>query len=339
MRTEHTTTHPASSLISALDLLRAEGLDGERCLDGTGLSADDLARESVTVTLQQETLFYRNLLTQTKDVCVGLRIGKTYLPQRYGLFGYALLSASTGWQALKIATEFGHYLTYTWFRMSYAIEGNDVRFQFSDRIAVDADVRDMYFDRDCAAFVVAAMELLRCPVPLSRVWLPHDGHGKREVYEAHFGCPVTFNHSCAEVEFPQAILDAPFPFRDDEASKQLAHQCRLMLFKAQRQGSLVEEVRSLLIGNPGTFPDIQATAEKLGISARTLQRRLAEEKSSYQAVLDEVRFSLAREYLTETSLPLHEIAVLLGYSEPGNFTHAFKRWSGLNPQEFRKSSA
>lgn len=339
MGTEHTSTHPASSLKAALDLMRAEGLDGESCLEGTGLCAADLDRESAVVTLQQETVFYRNLLALTQDLCAGLRLGRTYLPQRYGLFGYALLSASTGWQALKIATEFGHYLTYTWFRMSYSVEGDKVRFAFSDRMAIDADVRSMYFDRDCAAFLVAAVEVLRRPVPLSHVWLPHGGHGKRAVYEAHFNCPVTFNHSCAGVEFPKALLDEPLPFRDDEASRQLAHQCRLMLFKAQRQGSLVEEVRGLLIGNPGSFPDIGTIAGKLGTSVRTLRRRLVEENSSYQAILDEVRFGLAREYLTETALPLHEIAVILGYSEPGNFTHAFKRWSGVNPQDFRKTGA
>lgn len=339
MKTEHTNAHPANSLAPALDLLRDVGLDGELCLAGTGLCINDLARESATITLKQETIFYRNLLVLTKDICVGLRLGKTYLPQRYGLFGYALLSAMTGWQALKIATEFGHYLTYTWFRMAYSVKGDNLRFEFADRMAIDADVRNMYFDRDCAAFVITAIEVLRRPVPLNHVWLPHDGHGKRAAYEAHFGCPVTFNHSCAALELHRKIFDDPIPFRDEPTARQLTHQCRLTFLRAQRQGSLVEEVRTLLIGNPGVFPDIQTIADKLKISARTLQRRLADENSSYQTILDEIRFGLAREYLTETALPLYEIAILLGYSEPGNFTHAFKRWSGINPQDFRIKSA
>lgn len=245
----------------------------------------------------------------------------------------------TGWQALKIATEFGHYLTYTWFRMNYSIKGDNLRFEFSDRMEIDVDVRSMYFDRDCVAFVTTVVEVLRRPVPLSHVWLPHDGHGKRAVYEAYFGCPITFNHSCATLELHRKMIDDPLPFRDELTARQLVHQCRLTFYRAQRQSCLVEEVRSLLIGDPGVFPDIRTIAEKLGTSARTLQRRLTEENSSYQAILDEVRFDLAREYLIETILPLHEITILLGYSEPGNFTHAFKRWSGINPQEFRRKSA
>ena len=77
-------------------------------------------------------------------------------------------------------------------------------------------------------------------------------------------------------------------------------------------------------------------AEKLKTSERTLRRRLSEENTSYQAILDEVRLELAREYLLETALPLHEIAALLGFSEPGNFTHTFKRWVGVTPNIFRK---
>jgi len=66
-----------------------------------------------------------------------------------------------------------------------------------------------------------------------------------------------------------------------------------------------------------------------------LRRRLAEESTSFQEILDEVRFGLATEYLIETLLPLQEISTLLGYSDPGNFTHSFKRWSGMAPRDFR----
>lgn len=331
-----TTTHPASSLILALDLMRAEGFDAEACLKGTGLGAEALADERRAITLPQEIVFYRNLLRLTGDPCLGLRIGRTYLLQYYGLFGYALLSAATVSQALAIATEFGGQLTFTWFRMGYSLTEDKVRFEFRDDIALDSDVRAMYFDRDCAAFHASATQMLRRPLELTRVFLPHDGHGCRQAYEAHFACPVTFNHPCGIVEFARSVLKQPLPFGDEEAAKRLAQQCALLLSKLQRRGGLVEKVRALLIGQPGRFPDIEWVADKLQVSVRTLRRRLQEENSSYQAILDEVRFGLAREYLVETALPLHEISALLGFSEPGNFTHAFKRWSGLTPKDFRR---
>jgi AraC-like DNA-binding protein len=102
-----------------------------------------------------------------------------------------------------------------------------------------------------------------------------------------------------------------------------------------RQSRLVDDVRLLLLARPGFFPDIEMVAERLDVSVRTLRRRLTEENTSFQEILDEVRFGLATEYLVETHLPLQELSILLGYSDPGNFTHSFKRWSGRAPRDFR----
>ena len=72
------------------------------------------------------------------------------------------------------------------------------------------------------------------------------------------------------------------------------------------------------------------------MTSRTLRRRLARENSSYQEILAEVRYELAREYLATSSLPMEEISQLLGYSAPANFSNAFKRWHGSSPREFRQ---
>jgi AraC-like DNA-binding protein len=63
---------------------------------------------------------------------------------------------------------------------------------------------------------------------------------------------------------------------------------------------------------------------------------MTDEDSSYQQILTEVRYQLAREYLGTSSLPLEEVSVLLGYSTPGNFSHAFKRWHGSSPRQYRQ---
>ncbi len=336
VRNEHATAHPASSLLLALDLMKSEGHGAVACLEGTGLSEASLKRSNKTVTLKQETAFYRNLLRLTGDPCIGVRIGLTYLPQHYGLFGYALVSATNIRQALTIATEFGHHLTFTWFKMSYTVHGELVSFEFRDRLAMDADVRAMYYDRDCTAFGVAANEVLRRPLPLKGIQLPHDGHGRQHTYEQYFGCPVSFGHDHATITFDGGILDAPLPFRDAEASAQLARQCRLQLSKLKHREGFADEVRDHLMGSPGHFPGIEWVAERLNTSVRTMRRRLSDEGTSYQTILDEVRFNLAQEYLLGTALPLQEVAQLVGFTEPGNFTHAFKRWAGVTPLTFRR---
>ena len=116
-------------------------------------------------------------------------------------------------------------------------------------------------------------------------------------------------------------------------------QCQLLIAKLTTQGYFVDDVRMLVLSRPGFFPDIDYVAEKLCMSTRTLRRRLKEEGTSYRELLDEIRFGLAREYLEKTTLPMEEICRLLGYSEAGNFSHAFRRWSGQSPRAWRQAAA
>ena len=85
------------------------------------------------------------------------------------------------------------------------------------------------------------------------------------------------------------------------------------------------------------FPTCATVAERLYMSESTLQRRLAAEGVRYQSLLDQVRYKLAVEYLQKTRLPISEIALLLGYGNPGKLRRTFKRWSGYRPSQLRQS--
>ena len=78
-------------------------------------------------------------------------------------------------------------------------------------------------------------------------------------------------------------------------------------------------------------------ARRLGMSLRTLSRKLHDEGATYAEILDELRAALAMRYLRESELPVSEIAWLLGYMEISSLTHAFKRWTGMTPRQFRSS--
>jgi AraC-like DNA-binding protein len=78
---------------------------------------------------------------------------------------------------------------------------------------------------------------------------------------------------------------------------------------------------------------IAEISQRLGISPRTLERRLATEGLTFSRVLDELRLDLAKRYLRERGLPISEIAWLLGYREASAFNHAFKRWTGTTPKQ------
>jgi AraC-like DNA-binding protein len=81
--------------------------------------------------------------------------------------------------------------------------------------------------------------------------------------------------------------------------------------------------------------DLATLARRFGSSPRTLQRRLGEEGTSFQEVLDQVRSEAAERYLADSSLSCAEVGYLLGFSEPAAFHRAFKRWRGVTPKEYR----
>jgi AraC-like DNA-binding protein len=308
------------------------------CLQGTGILLSQLDRPESRLTFQQELAFYRNALQLTGDPLIGLKLGEPFVPQRYGLFGYALLSAPTLRRAMSLAVKFGQ-LTFSFFSFEFGEKDQQGWFAMKNPPPIEAALHDIYLDRDMAAAVVDFGAILGRPYPLQAVHLAHDGHGRPQAYRDHFGCEVRFSRYPSKLIFDAALLDQPLPQGDLEMSRYFRQQCQMLIAKLRSQSHFTNEVRMILLARPGDFPTIDQAAERLRMSTRTLRRRLDAEGCSFKGLLEEVRYRMAREYLEETGLPIAEISWLLGYTEPGNFSHAFKRWCGTPPRTYRKQKA
>jgi AraC-like DNA-binding protein len=102
---------------------------------------------------------------------------------------------------------------------------------------------------------------------------------------------------------------------------------------------LVREVRRLIVeGLPKGSANIDAIADELSISNKTLERRLAERGQSFSALLDETRCKAAKHYLEETDMRIAQVAYMAGYTEPAALVRAFKRWTGSTPMQFRDAT-
>ena len=86
----------------------------------------------------------------------------------------------------------------------------------------------------------------------------------------------------------------------------------------------------------GAFPSLENAASELGMSSRTMRRKLAEDGTSYQKELDAVRHKLAREYFLRGGNSVTEVSLLLGYADSSAFAKAFRRWTGLSPKAFQE---
>jgi AraC-like DNA-binding protein len=332
-------SHHIKALPPAVQAMQAMGYTAEQCLAGTGLHPQDMVNpgEIHNFTLEQEFRFHRNLLQLNEDPLLGLKLGSSYTLDKYGLLGFAFLSAPTLRHAMTILHSYGP-LSFTLFRIEFQTAGATAILRFSRKEIIPQDLLAFYTDRDLAAALLGGQGFLPEPLSLLSVAVIHGASHLEREYESFFGCPVSFGAAHSELRFDATILDAPMPQRDADTSAFCQQQCQLLLARMSKSSGFVDRVRQLIVARPGYFPDIDYIAEKLNMTSRTLRRKLTAEGSSYQAILCELRYQLAQDYLGTSSLPIEEIAVLLGYSSPGNFTNAFKRWHGSSPRQFRQES-
>jgi AraC-like DNA-binding protein len=155
------------------------------------------------------------------------------------------------------------------------------------------------------------------------------------MHRAYFRCEPTFDEATSWAEFDAALLDAPVAGADPALAAMLERHAR-DLVAGLPTTSVADQVRALLAKDlAGGVPEASGAAKKLGLSERSLHRKLRDERHSYQAIVDGVRRHLAERHLAERRLPITEIAFLLGFTEASSFHRAFRRWTGRTPAAYR----
>jgi AraC-like DNA-binding protein len=171
--------------------------------------------------------------------------------------------------------------------------------------------------------------------PLRAEFLQPRPHVK--TIERHFGCPVVCGAARNAIVFRAADAQRPFVTRNAELLGMLAPQFEEELKQENGDENFVERVRMAIQQKlTGRRPTIEDIADALHISSRTIQRRLQDEGSSFQRVLEEARHQLARHYLNNSVLELNEAAYLLGYEDGNSFVRAFRTWEGIPPARWRE---
>jgi AraC-like DNA-binding protein len=173
-------------------------------------------------------------------------------------------------------------------------------------------------------------------VPEFVEWVHRRTRGIDEI-EHYFGVLPTFGAGCDRLAFPAEAADLPFTDPDPHLGRFLLNVLEdIGTARKTRSNPLRTRIENAITPRlPHAMISQEEIARELGLSKRTLIRRLSEEGLSFRQVLDELRDRLAREYLDE-GLPQAQIAWLLGFREPKGFARAFRRWTGASPGSFRR---
>ncbi len=320
-------------------LASEHGLDLADCLEGTGIGRDGLADPDTEISAAQELHLVTNVVKHLAHIPdLGLEAGLRYHLSAYGIWGFAMVSSPTLRSGCEVAVR---YLDLSYAFVNFVLQDFDSaepRVVLDDR-AIPAELRQFLVERDFAALVNAVQEMMPSGVRLRSIQFryPRPAHAFRYVelcgIEPRFDAPVN------AVFIDPSILNTPLPQANQVMARLCEDQCRRLLAKRQVRTGLAGKVRDRLLHAPNQMLDIDTIAGELCMGSRSLRRKLEDEGTSFRLLVDEVRVALADELLLTTNMKLHEVAARLGYSEPASFTHAYKRWKGISPTEFRASKA
>ena len=332
----HTQRPPSvsASLTQAVLLAAVRlGLDRDALLAASGIQEVQLSDPDARIDFSRQELMWRAIQENLGGGEPGLALGRALSPASFSALGYLLQTSATLGDALEAATRYQRLVG----------EGGQVAVEAQAEVAWIV-YRPLNPDSPATraralallVFWTRQLRTLLNGLQLAGCRFIHSPPKRLMDYQAAFGCPLRFDAPDYALGLPKALIDAPLPQANPPLRDLLRQHAESLLARLPSTSVSARVVarlgEQLARGEPGRA----ALAGELGLSERTLQRRLAEEGSSYQQLLADTRRQLAERYLDEGSLSAADIAALLGYSEPSVFFRAFRHWTGLTPGEYRQ---
>jgi AraC-like DNA-binding protein len=326
-----TTVHTVALAVQGLQHM---DLSAERVLDGSGIRPEDLQNPTCLISKAQELRVLANALALSAEPALGLLLGKRMHVSAYGMLGYTLLASRNLGEALRLAIAHPALLG-TYFQLDLQTVGDEVRLSASG-YRYEASLALFNTELCLASLLTVVQDLLGESVRPQRLLLAYPAPAHAASYGEKLGCPVQFDAGYNALCFSPELLERQLPLADPVSHRHGLLQCMQLEAQLHSRHDLRDLIRQQLAGNLAECSSLERLATRLHRSERTLRRHLQQLNTSFQHLLDEVRYDKARQLLLHTDLPIYLIAEQLGYSETASFRHAFQRWSGLAPSELRR---
>ena len=323
-----------------VDVLGREGVAADQVLRGTGLEAYALLRPATRLSIDQILAVCRNARALSHDPLLAVRAGLRMHTSACGIYGYALLSSRSHRDAQEFVSRYDVLLN-PFLTMQFRLEEGWASWEMRviDAVPRDAGLHAFLLEYKIAGMLTVMRSVYGANIRFDRVRLcgtpPPHAHALAHALE----CEVLYGCEVNDVRFVALGAQQRTVYADPIANATMRELCEQVMAGVARHGSSVDDVKTMLLRQPGQFPDMATMAEALRLNARTLQRKLEAEGSSYREVLAQVREGLAVQYLRSTRMTVEEISDRLGYSDAANFRQAFQRWTGASPGAFRRGEA
>jgi AraC-like DNA-binding protein len=339
-RSAHRPHRTASNklLWPVLEGLRFVGADTRAVLASVGLDEETVFAPEARVQLDQLFAIWRAAVEITREPALGVRIAAfadptatVSWPMPLSLFEHLGMMSPTLADAIALYDRFLRLLR-DGMRSHVEVDGERSFF----RLEQSPETPPALVEYDFAVSVNIARRVVKRELPLLEVWFAHPAPPSLKAHNALFKAPLRFGAPFSALigrteDFNWKLPTANEPFRQRivlQAERLLAALPNVDLFEDKVCAQIEAEL-------PAGNTNASAVAEKLGVSSRTLHRRLQQEGASYQELLDRVRLRLAVRHLT-AGKPIAHVALLVGFAQASTFHRAFKSWTGETPADYQE---
>jgi AraC-like DNA-binding protein len=323
------------------------GADPDAFLADAGVDPRILDDANARIECVQYDRLHEAALDVTADPALGLHMAERAKLGAFHVVGYLAVHGGSLRQALGVFTRYRRLLS-------------DCGAPALDEVDDEA-ILTCYFVRgpercnrlraefNVTSLVKTAHMSLGVASPPRAVEFEHEAPSYADEYTRVLGCEVRFGADGTRIRFPREVLDAPHIHQNTELFNLLASQAdRHMESLAlspdgPSSGALGApvsgRVRAIVLEQFDTKPTMETVARRMGVSARSLRRRLQEEGHGFAELVESAMAEVARRLLGDPATSIQDVADRLGFSEPSAFHRAFKRWTGLTPRQFREHRA
>lgn len=314
--------------------LRERGIPAMPLLSKAGLSVEQIGDRAARLKVRSQIRFLELAADALQDDLLGFHLARDYDLREIGLLYYVMASSEFLNDALEKIARYS----------AITNEGVSVKFRAGREAAIDFDYVGVERRSDCHQIEFWLLSLVRLCRQLtnrrlvpSRIRLAHRRKTMPAEFRSLLGCEIEFGCAVDEIVFPRTVTLLPLGGADSYLNKMLMKYCEEALaYRAPARVTLrssVENAMATLL--PHGQANATEIARRLGMSQRTLARKLSADGLTFSVIAEELKADLARRYLKDGDLPISEIAWLVGYREVSAFTHAFRRWTGMTPRQSR----
>jgi len=316
--------------------LKQHGISTQDLLAGSGIAEEMLFDP-------EQLLPYRATLSILQRACtispiphLGFSIGAKQTPSGWGMLGYGINCCATVEDALNMAVQY-HRVSSTF--VEAELRRKDDLLYWISRPPVDLGMALPCVIEEEFASLCRSTPLLTGQKP--RLLEAHFQYPEPDyvaLYHEVFDCPLIFSSDTNQLVLSADILQQPILQANPLSVAAAERLCIEFLAAHPTTADLVMDVRQLILEQQHGYLDEESIAEKLNITSRTLRNRLSRLGTSYQTILNDLKEQVARNDLLKSSLTIADIADRTGFSDSRSLRRAFKKWTGMTPDEFRRQN-